>query len=108
MIDAVLLIAAMVLLTRRRRPLAVLVWASLLLAGWSSNLLDRLGMHYLTAPGSVRGAVDFVPWVHRYWNVADFVIIVGSAGLALSLLTLAARAVAPTRGGDRGVEDFMP
>jgi len=33
---------------------------ALVIGGWSSNLLDRLGMHYWTAPGSVRGAVDFI------------------------------------------------
>lgn len=88
-LDAVLLTTALVLLARRRRNVAVLVSTALVLAGWSSNLLDRLGMHYVTAPGSVRGAVDFVPWLHRYWNLADFVIIIGTAALLVSLALVA-------------------
>ena len=49
------------LLVRRRRPAVVLASAALMIGGWSSNLLDRLGMHSWTVPGSVRGAVDFIP-----------------------------------------------
>jgi hypothetical protein len=37
-------------------------------------------MHSWTAPGSVRGAVDFIPLGGSYYNVADF-FIVGSTGL---------------------------
>jgi len=43
--------------------------------GWGSNLLDRLGIHYWTAPGSVRGVVDFIHIGGHYYNVADFFII---------------------------------
>jgi hypothetical protein len=43
--------------------------------GWASNLLDRLGTHYWTAPGSVRGVVDFIHIGGHYYNVADFFII---------------------------------
>jgi lipoprotein signal peptidase len=96
-IDAVLLATAALLLSRRRRSGAVLVSAAVVLAGWSSNLLDRLGLHYWTAPGSVRGVVDFVPWGGRYWNVADLAIIAGSTGLALSLLAVALRALVHPR-----------
>ena len=43
--------------------------------GWASNLLDRLGIHYWTAPGSVRGVGDFIHLGGHYYNVADFFII---------------------------------
>jgi lipoprotein signal peptidase len=70
------------ILVRRRRQALVLAAGALMIGGWSSNLLDRLGMHTLTAPGSVRGAVDFIPLGPPHWNVADFVII-GAAALFL-------------------------
>jgi hypothetical protein len=47
----------------------------------------------MTAPGSVRGAVDFIPMGPPYWNVADFVIL---SATALSLVAVCAR------GGRRG------
>jgi lipoprotein signal peptidase len=75
LVDVGLLGAAVSILMRRRRPLKALVPGALMLGGWCSNLLDRLGMHYWTAPGSVRGAVDFVHIGHSYYNVADFFII---------------------------------
>jgi hypothetical protein len=46
-----------------------------MLGGWGSNLLDRLGMHYWTAPGRVRGAVDFIHIGGASYNLADFFII---------------------------------
>jgi hypothetical protein len=46
-----------------------------MIGGWSSNLLDRLFMHYWTAPGSMRGAVDFMHLGEHYYNVADLFII---------------------------------
>jgi lipoprotein signal peptidase len=70
-----LLSLAGVLLVRRRRRTQALVTGALMIGGWGSNLLDRLGMHSVTAPGSVRGAVDFIPLGPPHWNVADFVII---------------------------------
>jgi lipoprotein signal peptidase len=73
-----LLAVAVSVLVRWRRPAMVLVPGTLLIGGWSSNLLDRLGMHYWTAPGSVRGAVDFIHIGHYYYNIADFFIIVGT------------------------------
>jgi lipoprotein signal peptidase len=75
-------------LVRRRRRALVLVAGALMIGGWGSNLLDRLGMHTVTAPGSVRGAVDFIRLGPPLWNVADFVI----AGAAvLFLVALRAR-----------------
>lgn len=64
-----------VALARRRCPVIVTACGSLMLGGWTSNLLDRLGTHYLTAPGSIRGAVDFISMGGRYWNLADFFIM---------------------------------
>ena len=66
---------AAAVLARRSRQAAVTVCGSLMVGGWASNLLDRLGMHYLTAPGSIRGAVDFIGAGGHSWNAADFVII---------------------------------
>jgi hypothetical protein len=87
-----LLSVAGFVLVRRRRRAPVLVAGALMIGGWSSNLLDRLGLHTVTAPGSVRGAVDFIPLGPPHWNVADFVII-GAAALFL--------VAAPARGGRR-------
>jgi len=84
LLDFGLLSTAVWVLLRRARPAAVVVPGALMLAGWGSNLLDRLGMHYVTAPGSVRGAVDFIPigGAHYYCNLADF-FIVGATPLFL-------------------------
>jgi lipoprotein signal peptidase len=60
---------------RRRRSVLLLVTGSLMIGGWGSNLLDRLGMHYWTAPGSVRGVVDFIHVGQYAYNVADLFII---------------------------------
>ena len=57
-VNCVLLSLAGYLQVRRRRRVRVLVVGALMIAGWSSDLLDRLGLHTLTAPGSVRGAVE--------------------------------------------------
>jgi lipoprotein signal peptidase len=65
-------------LVRRPRPALVLVSGMLMIAGWGSNLLDRLGLHLVTAPGSPRGAVDFVHVGWLYTNVADGCIVVGT------------------------------
>jgi lipoprotein signal peptidase len=75
LVDFGLLSIAISVLVRRRLPAKVSVPGALMLGGWSSNLLDRLGMHYWTAPGSVRGAVDFIPVGQSYYNVADFFIL---------------------------------
>jgi lipoprotein signal peptidase len=84
--NAALLLGLGLLLLRRRRPALVLFFGTLALAGWSSNLLDRVAMHYWTAPGSVRGAVDFISWNGAYWNLADVAIIVGTVGFTGAVL----------------------
>jgi hypothetical protein len=61
--------------------------------GWGSNLLDRLGVHYLTAPNSVRGVVDFIHLDGAYYNVADFFIIFGTPLLVLAVLYQVVRTV---------------
>jgi lipoprotein signal peptidase len=78
LLDAGLLITATWLFLRNRRSTLVLTSGAAVIGGWSSNLLDRLGMHYWTAPGSVRGVVDFIPIDHRYYNIADLFIISGT------------------------------
>jgi lipoprotein signal peptidase len=75
LLDFGLLSTAVLVLVRRRRPVMVLVPGALMIGGWSSNLFDRLGMHYWTAPGSVRGAVDFIHLGPHYYNLADLFII---------------------------------
>ena len=73
-------------LLRARRSLVVFVPGALLIAGWGSNLLDRLGLHELTAPGSVRGAVDFIRVGQYLYNVADLVIIGATVVLVLAAI----------------------
>jgi lipoprotein signal peptidase len=75
LLDFGLLSAAAWALARCRAPAAVIVPGTLMTGGWVSNLLDRLGIHYWTAPGSVRGVVDFIHLGGHYYNVADFFII---------------------------------
>jgi lipoprotein signal peptidase len=85
LLDVGLLSAALCILLRRRRPAAVVVSSALMLGGWCSNLLDRLGIHYWTAPGSVRGVVDFIRISGALYNVADLFIL---AATPLFLLTV--------------------
>jgi lipoprotein signal peptidase len=75
LLDFGLLSIAVSILVRRRRPAAVVIPGALMLGGWGSNLLDRLGMHYWTAPGSIRGVVDYIHVGGGSYNVADFFII---------------------------------
>jgi len=75
LLDVGLLSIAVWVLIRYRVGAAVRVTGALMVGGWSSNLLDRLGFHYWTAPGSVRGAVDFIHLGTNFYNVADFFII---------------------------------
>ena len=82
LLDAGLLTLAWFILVSRPRRAPVLVSGALMIGGWSSNLLDRLGMHTVTAPGSARGAVDFIRLGPPYWNLAD-VVIVGATVLSL-------------------------
>jgi hypothetical protein len=49
-------------------------------------------MHYWTAPGSVRGAVDFIAMAGTHWNLADFVIIGATPLFLLAAACLAGRA----------------
>jgi len=70
-----LLSIAVSVLARCRAVAAVGIPGALMTGGWGSNLLDRLGIHYWTAPGSVRGVVDFIHIGGHYYNVADFFII---------------------------------
>jgi lipoprotein signal peptidase len=97
LVDSAVVISAAWLLLRRRRALPVLISGSILLGGWSSDLLDRLFMHYVTAPGSVRGVVDFIPIAGRVYNIADVCIVVGTVLLILSLVGVAVRGLAARR-----------
>jgi lipoprotein signal peptidase len=72
----------------RRSSPVLSVLGVLAVAGWDSNLLDRLGLHYVTAPGSRRGVVDFISLGPNVYNLADFVIVSGTV-----LLVAAAVAV---------------
>ena len=92
LVDFGLVSAAAAILTRRRRPAALTVCGSLMVGGWASNLLDRLGMHYWTAPGSVRGAVDFISIGDQCWNFADLLIIGATPIFLLVTAWLAKRA----------------
>lgn len=91
-------------LTRCRVSAAVSVPGALMVGGWGSNLLDRLGIHYWTAPDSVRGAVDFILIDAHYYNIADFFIIgctplfllgVGYQGVRAAMRPAAGRSVPP-------------
>ena len=75
LLDFGLLSIAVWVLAHCRATAAIVVPGALMSGGWVSNLLDRLGIHYWTAPGSVRGAVDFIHIGGYYYNVADFFII---------------------------------
>ena len=78
LLDFGLLTVAVAVLLHRRRPAIVRLTGTLMIGGWTSNLVDRLGMHYWTAPGSVRGAVDFIPLGNLCYNVADLFIVCGT------------------------------
>lgn len=73
--DFGLLSVVVLALARWRAPSAVVIPGTLMVGGWGSNLLDRLGLHYWTAPRSARGAVDFIHIGTYLYNVADFYII---------------------------------
>jgi lipoprotein signal peptidase len=75
LLDFWVLSMAVSVLASCRAPALVSVPGALMAGGWGSNLLDRLGVHYWTAPGSVRGVVDFIHIGGHYYNVADFFII---------------------------------
>ena len=86
LMDFTLLTMALVMLSRRAQPAIIWFSSALMIAGWSSNLLDRLGLHHFTAPGSYRGAVDFIHIGPYYFNVADVFIV----GATLAFLVAAA------------------
>lgn len=92
LLDFGLVSVAVAILARRRRLAAVTVCGSLMVGGWGSNLLDRLGMHYWTAPGSIRGAVDFINVGGHYYNLADFVIVSATPLFLLAAACLLKRA----------------
>jgi lipoprotein signal peptidase len=92
LVDCGLVSIAAAILGRRRRRAAVTICGSLMIGGWASNLLDRLGMHYWTAPGSTRGAVDFISTGARCWNLADFFIIGATPLFLLATARLTKRA----------------
>jgi lipoprotein signal peptidase len=113
LLDFGLLSAAVLALARCRLTPAVRVVGALMAGGWISNLLDRLGLHYWTAPGSVRGVVDFVHLGGHYYNVADFFIIgctplfllaAGYQGARAIRRTAPASAPPPARSRTRGRE----
>ena len=80
-------------LARFRAAASVLVPGALMTAGWVSNLLDRLGIHEWTAPGSDRGVVDFIHLGPHYYNLADFFIIGCTPLFALAVGYQGGRAV---------------
>jgi lipoprotein signal peptidase len=92
LMDFTLVSIAAVVLSRRQHRAAVTICGPLMVGGWASNLLDRLGMHYLTAPGSVRGAVDFIGVGPGCWNLADFLIIGATPLFLFATVRLARRA----------------
>lgn len=107
LLDFGLLSVAVSVLTRCRATAAV-VPGVLMVGGWGSNLLDRLGMHFWTAPGSVRGVVDFIHIGGHYYNIADLFIIgctplfllgAGYEGVRAALRPAAARSAAPFARG---------
>jgi hypothetical protein len=108
LLDFGLLSIAVSVLARCRVAAAVSVLGALMIGGWSSNLLDRLGIHYWTAPDSVRGVVDFIHIGPHFYNVADFFIIgctplfllaAGYQGVRAARRPAAAMSVPPPRRG---------
>lgn len=104
LLDFGMLSIAVSALARWRVPAAVRVPGALMIGGWGSNLLDRLGIHYWTAPGSVRGVVDFIHLGSHFYNVADFFIIgctpvfllaAGYQGARAAMRAITAGSVAP-------------
>jgi lipoprotein signal peptidase len=92
-LDVTLLTTAVLLLTRWRTAASVSVPATLMTGGWSSNVLDRVGLHYWTAPGSARGVIDFIHIGGYYYNIADFFIIGCTPLFLLAAAYRAARAI---------------
>jgi lipoprotein signal peptidase len=99
LLDFGLLSIAVSVLARYRVPAVVGVPGALMVGGWGSNLLDRLGAHFWTAPGSVRGVVDFIHFGAHYYNVADFFIISCSPLFLLTAAYCGVRAARWPAGG---------
>jgi lipoprotein signal peptidase len=85
LLSIALLSSAAGVLLRRRLPILVTASAALAIGGWTSNLLDRLGLHAWTVPGTVRGALDFIPLAGYYYNIADVFIVVATPLFVLSV-----------------------
>lgn len=108
LLDFGLLSTAVLVLTRCRTYAGVSVPGALMAGGWGSNLLDRLGIHYWTAPDSVRGVVDFIHIGPHYYNVADlfiigctplFLLAAGYQGVRAARRPAAVRSAPPPRRG---------
>lgn len=97
LLGAAVLAGAVLALARHYRSTSLLVSASVALGGWTSNLADRLGMHYWTAPESRRGVVDFIDLAGRTWNLADLSILTGSCATVVAAVRLIARQRSLTR-----------
>lgn len=93
------LVAAAMCWLLRPRSAAARLGGALAAAGWASNILDRLGAHRWTAPGSARGVIDFMPGggPGRH-NVADLWIVAGLLLLGWALI-LRLRSRAPRAPG---------
>jgi lipoprotein signal peptidase len=79
--------AGAIYLVRKPRRSVTLAGGALIAAGWLSNVLDRIGLHDWSAPGSRRGVVDFIPTGGTSrCNVADAWIAVGLLLLAAALV----------------------
>jgi len=103
---AVLVVAGLALLLRRPRRPAVLFGGALVAAGWTSNLLDRFGLHECTAPGSVRGVVDFIPTGGgSRSNLADGWIALGIVVSAAAMVAAAVRRRGSAGGGAQPIEN---
>lgn len=92
LLDFGLLSVAVAVLARCRVTALISLPATLMIGGWCSNLLDRLGVHYWTAPGSVRGVVDFLHIGDHLYNLADLCIIGCTPAFLLAAGYLGARA----------------
>jgi lipoprotein signal peptidase len=87
LVGIVLIAIGLAVLLRRPRRTAVTLGCGLVAAGWTSNLLDRVGLHEWTAPGSGRGVVDFIPsGGSSRCNIADFWIVLGLIVFGVEML----------------------
>jgi hypothetical protein len=111
LLDSGLLIAVTALFLRRRRSALMLIAGCSMMGGWASDLLDRLVMHYWTAPGSVRGVVDFIPIGRHYYNLADLFIVGGTPLFVLAVCGSVLRRVLvrpPASSAHRSPTTFRP